>query len=260
MISKFAAINAIERDTIPSLPRVRCRGNVTPEPRAPGLIGRARGRLGMSSKKQKPEPALFDAPIREWRLLTDFPDYEISNDGHLRRATAGSNTKIGAHIRVGMSDGGYPKYGLTRPDGRRVHCGAHQLVASAFLPPAPEGKPNVLHDDDNRLNCLDSNLKWGSGGDNSADAKRNGLLALGENHPCRKKPWTRPRGEKHASAKLTENDVLSILKDQRTHKEVANFYGVNDALIARIRNGRVWKHLTNPDYRKMLEEGAADDR
>ena len=45
MITKFAAINAIERDTIPSLPRVRCCGNVTPEPRAPGLIGRARGRL-----------------------------------------------------------------------------------------------------------------------------------------------------------------------------------------------------------------------
>lgn len=42
----FAAINAIEHDTPPELPRVRCRGNVTPE-RAPGLIGRTRGRLSM---------------------------------------------------------------------------------------------------------------------------------------------------------------------------------------------------------------------
>jgi hypothetical protein len=57
-------------------------------------------------KKIKPEPALVESLQREWRILCEFPDYEISNDGRLRRKTPGSNTKAGAHIRV--CAGNYP--------------------------------------------------------------------------------------------------------------------------------------------------------
>lgn len=206
-------------------------------------------------RKIKPEPAMIEAPVREWRVLREFPDYEISNDGRLRRLTAGSNTKAGAPIRAGMGANGYPKYGLTYPDGRRVYRSAHRLVAAEFLETEPFPGSLVLHDDDNRLNCCDTNLKWGTHKENTADARRNDRLALGENHPCTKKPWTRPRGENHPLVKLTADKVRSILSDTRMCTTIAREYGVDSALIYRIKAGKVWKHITNPEYASRLAAG-----
>jgi hypothetical protein len=206
-------------------------------------------------RKINPEPEMFVSEIREWRILREFPDYEISNDGRLRRCTPGSNMKSGTLIRVTMSAEGYPKYGLTSPSGERVTRNAHTLVAAEFLPSAPEPKMLVLHDDDNRLNCRDTNLKWGTQKHNAADALRNNRYALGEDHPCTKKPWTRPRGENQTSAKLTDAKVREILADKRPAPAVAAEYAVDSALIYRIRKGLVWKHITNPEYNAMLEAG-----
>lgn len=210
-------------------------------------------------RKIKPEPALLEAEIREWRTLREFPDYEVSNDGRLRRATAGSNTKVGAAIRISTGVRGYPQYGLTRPDGVRVHRTAHVLVAAEFLPPQPAGKPFVLHGNDDRLDCRDTNLRWGTAAENTADAKANNRLQLGENHPSRKKPWTRPRGAAQSNAKLTEDDVRQIMSDCRFNREIAAAYDVDQALIGRIKQGKVWKHITNPEYNAMLEAGKAQD-
>jgi hypothetical protein len=206
-------------------------------------------------RKIKPEPALVCCELRQWKMLREFPDYEVSNDGRLRRLTPGSNTKAGAMIRVTMSAKGYPKYGLTKPDGTRVHQNAHALVAAEFLPPKPEGATMILHDDDNRLNCVSTNLKWGNGKDNVADAKRNGKWEVGENHSSSRKPWLRPRGAAHASAKLNDEKVAAILNDERKQSEIAHSYGVDPALVYRIKRGLVWKHITNPEYAAMLAEG-----
>ena len=201
------------------------------------------------------QPVLLECDLREWRILRDFPDYEVSNDGRVRRITLGSNMKAGTLLRVGMSPKGYPKYGLTSRSGVRVTRNAHTLVAAEFLPPAPVLKMLVLHDDDNRLNCCFTNLKWGTHKENTSDAKRNKRLALGIDHPCAKKPWTRPRGEGHGSVKLTDEKVRAILSDTRTGTVIAREYGVDSALIYRIKAGKVWKHITNPQYNAMLEAG-----
>lgn len=208
-------------------------------------------------RKIKPEPAMLESEVREWRVLREFPDYEISNDGRLRRLTAGSNTKAGAHIRA--VNGNYPHYGLTYPDGRRTHQSAHRLVAAEFLDPEPWPGALVLHDDDNRLNCRHTNLKWGTGKINVEDAKRNGKWAVGRNHSSAAKPWYRPRGSSHARAKLTEDQVRQILVDDRPASRIAESYGVNSALIPRIKQGKIWKHITNPEYNAMLEAGKCND-
>jgi hypothetical protein len=203
---------------------------------------------------KKPEPALLLAGSRQWKTLRQFPDYEISNDGRLRRLTPGSNMKTGAQLRVTMSVKGYPKYGLTKPDGTRTHQNAHVLVAAEFLPEKPSPDAMVLHDDDDRLNCVWTNLKWGDGRDNVADAKRNGKWETGADHSSARKPWLRPRGTDHGKAKLNEAQVSAILLDTRIATEIARSYGVNSALIYRIRKGQIWKHITNPEYAAMLAE------
>lgn len=212
---------------------------------------------GSGPKKIKPEPAMLVSEVREWRVLREFPDYEISNDGRLRRLTAGSNTKAGALIRA--VNGTYPHYGLTYPGGRRVHRNAHRLVAAEFLEPEPFPGAMVLHDDDDRLNCRDSNLKWGDGKSNVVDAKRNGKWEMGSQHSSTRKPWCKPRGTAHAKAKLNEDQVRAILSDQRTSTQIAASYGVDSALIPRIKKGLIWKHITNPEYSAMLEAGKRND-
>lgn len=209
-------------------------------------------------RKVAPEPALLTSEVREWRRLNEFPDYEISNDGRLRRCTAGSNMKAGVLIRVTFSKGGYPKYGLTSPDGKRHYRNAHSLVADEFLDPMPLPGMLVLHDDDNRLNCRDTNLKWGTGAQNVADAKRNGLWEEGDQHSSARKPWTRPRGEGHSASKLTDEKVRSILADHRTGPAIAYDHGVDSAVIYRIKRGLIWKHITNPDWQEKTNERMRD--
>lgn len=59
--------------------------------------------------------------------------------------------------------------------------------------------------------------------------------------------------------KLTEDQVISIFSDSRTQRSIAQEYGVNQALIQRIKKGKVWKHITNPEYAKMLKIGASSE-
>jgi hypothetical protein len=50
-------------------------------------------------------------------------------------------------------------------------------------------------------------------------------------------------GELHNNAKLTEDQVLTILKDNRTNAEIAYTYGVTKSCIKHIKKRRTWKHL-----------------
>jgi hypothetical protein len=199
--------------------------------------------------------------LLEWRVLREFPDYEISNDGRLRRCTDGKRRKAGFIMKMSKSKKGYPKYMvIRRGDEKKLYRNAHRLVATEFLSEPSDGKQNVLHEDDDRLNCIYTNLKWGSVQDNSDDAIKNGRIAAGSEHASAKKPWARPRGVCHTRAKLTESNVLDIFHDkQKTASQLASEYDVDPALIWRIKKGIIWKHLTNPEYRKFLDDGRLAD-
>lgn len=62
------------------------------------------------------------------------------------------------------------------------------------------------------------------------------------------------RGSLQKSAKLTEQEVLSILSDKRTHLEVANDYGVSRSLIGAIKSGKRW-----PQMRAVFQANAKQD-
>lgn len=149
---------------------------------------RARAARGVPpTKKYKPEPALRAAESRSWRVLPDLPNYEISNDGRVRRGIAGSNRKVGSLIRCALGSEGYPEYRLKSRDGVTRAWTAHRLVALAFLDQPKPGQTFVLHRDDDRLNAVDTNLRWGNAKDNAVDADRNGRIPRGETHYTRRR-------------------------------------------------------------------------
>lgn len=103
--------------------------------------------------------------IEEWRPVVGYEGfYEVSNLGRIKsleRFTS-NNIRIREHIqKQQISKGGY-MYVPLRKDGVRTNKRVHRLVAVAFIP-NPEGKPQVNHIDEDKLNNSASNLEWVDG-------------------------------------------------------------------------------------------------
>lgn len=50
-------------------------------------------------------------------------------------------------------------------------------------------------------------------------------------------------GSNHHSSKLTEEQVLDIIKDSRIHRLIAEEYGVSRRTIGKIKTGDAWSHV-----------------
>jgi hypothetical protein len=51
------------------------------------------------------------------------------------------------------------------------------------------------------------------------------------------------RGEKNGRSKLTEKQVLEILKDKRNTYRIAEDYGVSNVVIGNIKRKKSWRYL-----------------
>lgn len=87
--------------------------------------------------------------MESWKVIYDFPNYEISNYGNVR-----NNTKI---IKSVPNKHGYNVVVLC--NGTRKSVNVHRLVAAAFIP-NPDNKPCVDHIDGDKSNNRADNLRW----------------------------------------------------------------------------------------------------
>ena len=96
----------------------------------------------------------------EWRVVAEFPCYEVSDQGRVR------NTKTGCMRVPRVSGTTRYQYVLIKAKRQNIH----QLVAKAFVP-NPEGKPIVDHingcETDNRA----VNLRWVTRSENQQNRK-----------------------------------------------------------------------------------------
>ena len=93
--------------------------------------------------------------MENWKVIYDFPNYEISNYGNVR-----NNTKM---VKTVPNKHGYNVVVLC--NGTRKSVNVHRLVAAAFIP-NPDNKPCVDHIDGNKLNNHVNNLRWCTIGEN----------------------------------------------------------------------------------------------
>lgn len=104
----------------------------------------------------------------EWRIITDYPEYEVSNLGQIRR-----KDKV---LKPKLNTKGYYGVDLWKQNQRKRKR-IHRLVACAFLPNI-DNKPCVDHIDRNRTNNEVSNLRWVTYSENNVNKLRRELFGI----------------------------------------------------------------------------------
>jgi hypothetical protein len=171
-----------------------------------------------------------------WLSISDFPNYEVSSLGRVRRTNNSARWKAGMILGDRPDKDGYARvvlYASRATKSLRVH----RLVAEAFIGQIPEGM-QVNHKngakDDNKL----ENLEIVTPSENT----RHGFRALG------RKPVINPmQGTSHGNSKLTEDAVrqIRLLYSQgSTQEKIAKQFGTDQTNISKIIRRTAWSHVT----------------
>ena len=136
-------------------------------------------------------------------------------------AALNSNDPACITVRFGVSSAGYSTVKLS---GKRV--GLHRLACERAHGPAPFPEAQAAHRCGVRACINPKHLYWATPSENARDAKIHG---------------TSSEGERHGSAKLTTDAVRLIRSDIRTHREIAEEYGVAEATVWAVIHGKTWK-------------------
>ena len=164
------------------------------------------------------------------RKIPGFPGYKASDKGNIY--SKGRWSTDWKRMRPRKHRGGYC-FVLLYKDGKAYNKYVHRLILETFVGPCPNGMQcRHFPDGDKRNNRLD-NLQWGSRGANEEDKKTHG---------------TSNQGERHGMCKLTEKDVLKVVrlheKRGRTISQIARKIGTSSGTVHSILTGKNWSYLT----------------
>jgi hypothetical protein len=162
-----------------------------------------------------------------WKTIEDFPNYEVSNLGRIRRLTG----RLSGHIisQIPNRPGGYLHVVLYNKKYKSRYV--HRLVATAFHGNCP-AQHECNHIDGIRTNNRADNLEWVTSKKNKTHAIEMGLM--------------NNKGSRHGVAKLTEEQVCAIKKalaSGATLASLATQYGVCFQAISQIKRGKTWTHV-----------------
>lgn len=178
-----------------------------------------------------------------WRTVADFPDYEVSWGGDVRRATPAANSWPGRMLAKILDADGYYRAHLHR-DGKAKSVPIHRLVCIAFHGEQPTVEHCCVgHYNGIRTDNRASNLRWVTYQENSDDMRVHGTVLRGDRSPARKTPSNMARGSKNGNSRASEEQAIAIKRMTGTHAEIARAIGVSRYLVAHIRTGRTWRHL-----------------
>ena len=164
------------------------------------------------------------------------PNYEVSDQGRVRRSTPGSGTRVGHILKPAPNNKGYLCLHL-KDHGVTLSYTVHKLVATAFLGPCPEGF-EVGHENGDKTDCRASNLVYQTRSQNMKHA-----YAV-----CGRVPKVPDHtGSKHGMSKLVESQAIEIYQLRRagvSGKTLARLFEVSTAVVSDIHNDKAWTHVT----------------
>lgn len=162
-----------------------------------------------------------------WAISSLFPDYEVSDEGEVRRLTPARGARAGAICKPYVDKDGRVTVSL-RCAGKTKTVRVATLVCTAFVGPKPAGRFEVCHGNGDPGSNRWDNLRWDTSKSNKADMVQHG---------------TRLARGKHPLARLSESDVQDIRKRYAAgerQKALAAEFKVAQGQISRICTGARW--------------------
>ena len=169
--------------------------------------------------------------MEEFKSISGYPDYEVSNLGNVRsldRVVFHRNGNLnlkGKPIKMRIKNYGYV---MLMEKGVSNNFYIHRLVALAFIT-NPENKSQVNHIDGNKFNNILSNLEWNTPKENLSHARINGLM--------------NQNGSDSVKSKITEKEALEIRISNLTCKALSLIYGISTTSVHNIKSKKTWKHI-----------------
>ncbi len=164
----------------------------------------------------------------EWRKCSDWPEYEVSENGDVRRAVRRKGN-VGLR-KPYLTKSGY-FYIVMRRDGEKKAEAVHRLVAKEFLPRPKIHEIHVAHKDGDKAHNRHANLKWCDRSENEMDKVGHGRSN---------------RGARQGRSRLNANAVVHIrqaIKKGCAQEELSAVYDVARTTISSIATGKSWAWL-----------------
>lgn len=192
-------------------------------------------------------------PNHEYRVLKEFPDYALSDNGLVysflnplnpRPLVPGLTNYRGKDGKKDYSKC-YKTVNLRNDEARkkdknkRICKQIHRLICKAFHD-NPLNKPQVNHKDGDKFNNHKDNLEWVTPKENVIHALETGLTMP-------------PVGEQKPNAKYTEELMRKVADEIRngvSNIELVKKYGFDHRKVTKIRMMREWKHIWTDEERK----------
>jgi len=179
----------------------------------------------------------------EWRTINKFPHYAVSSEGRVRRIKPDLHGRMNCEfLKPILGNHGYLMVTLHH-DGNQVTRLVHRLVCAAFHADPPTRRHQAAHENGDRSDNRQSNLRWATPSENNLDKNAHGTMRVGSNHHAIYRPECMPRGSSHGNAKLTEEVVIKIRADTRSQSKIARDLGVSQSLISQVKRRKVWAHI-----------------
>lgn len=126
----------------------------------------------------------------EWRIIPDFPAYEASSTGKIRRFVRGSRgVRVLKEVKTNRD--GRTKVTLYNADGKQVSAQVHRIICVTWHGAAPKDRPFACHRNGNNLDNYPANLYWGTASENSQDSVRHGTNHYSSPENFVQSPYTR---------------------------------------------------------------------
>lgn len=164
-----------------------------------------------------------------WKTIPDWPEYEVSEYGHVRRVLAASGATVGKTLKQQWLPNGYAKVSLCRDSKRREYL-VHRLVAAAFIGDIPAGM-DVCHNDGDKANNHFSNLRIDTRKGNMADQ-----IVAGKT----------PRGERSGTNKYSRHLVRFVrdgIKNGLSVRGMSQLLEMPESTIYSMQSGQTWGWL-----------------
>ena len=179
-----------------------------------------------------------------WRTISEFPAYEVSDLGNVRRSKPDFYGRMpGGCLRMTARRDGYLQVSL-HSNGRQATRLVHRLVCEAFHGAPPTSAHHAAHGDGDQVNNRADNLRWATAVQNNRDRAYHGTILCGDDHHSRRMPERLARGEGHGCAKLTDATVIRIRADRRSQRVIAAEIGVTQSLISLVKSRKIWAHVS----------------